>query len=63
MLIKTGEKALYTLSGSKSGTHATVFGEGRDVEITFTSDDLVTKTGFEATYQVTEGKYPEGTVI
>lgn len=57
MVIKNGQDALYTISGSKSGTYATVFGDGKEVTITFTSDPLITDTGFEAIYQVTQGKY------
>lgn len=57
VVIKNGQDALYTISGRKSGTYATVFGDAKEVTITFTSDPLITDTGFEATYQVTQGKY------
>ena len=48
---------MYTISGSQSGTRATVFGDGSDVTITFTSDPSITARGFEASYEVIEGRH------
>lgn len=57
VIIRKGDKTMYTLSGSQKGTHATVFGDDSDVTITFTSDSSITASGFEASYEVTEGRH------
>ena len=45
------------LSGKKDpDSHSTVFGDGGDVIITFSSDNVVTRKGFIASYEITEGK-------
>ena len=56
VIIRKGLKIMYTITGRKStGAHATVFGDGSDVTITFTSDSSVTDSGFDASYEVNEG--------